>query len=148
MKERNKELYLSSCWYKHHWSFDKAKAFVKSMSEGKSYFICGLPYQLPIMENLLDREQVADEMSESDFNEVGWLMEMEALFLGESEKSFFKFEELEKNRVLPKAIYPKESYGILRDKDFKYIFHSVFSFVSLSAILVISASELNFSSNF
>lgn len=121
MKERNKELYLSSCWYKHHWSFDKAKAFVKSMSEGKSYFICGLPYQLPIMENLLDREQVADEMSESDFNEVGWLMEMEALFFGESEKSFFKFEELEKNRVLPKAIYPKESYGILRDKDFKYI---------------------------
>lgn len=120
LKERNKELYLSSCWYKHHWSFDKVKAYVKSMSEGKSYFICGLPYQLPIKENLLDREQVADEMSESDFNEIGWLMEMECMWFGESEKAFFKFEDLERNRVLPKAIYPKSYYGLIKNKDFKY----------------------------
>ena len=31
----------------------------------KRYFVCGLPYQLSIAENLLDSEAVADEMSEA-----------------------------------------------------------------------------------
>ena len=66
------------------------------------------------------REQVEDEMSEADFNETGWLMEMEAMFYGESEKAFYRFADLEKNRVLTKAIYPKSFYDILKNKDFKY----------------------------
>ena len=47
-------------------------------------------------------------------------MEMEAQFYGESEKAFFKFVDLAKNRVLSKAIYPKKYYEVLRNKDFKY----------------------------
>lgn len=119
LQERNKELYLSSAWLKSHWSWDKVTAFYEAMTDGKSYFVCSLPYQLPIKEGLLMREQVEDEMSESDFSEVSWLMEMEAMFFGESEKAFFKFADLERNRVIPKAIYPKSAYSILRDKDFK-----------------------------
>lgn len=46
---------------------------------------------------------------------------MEAKFFGESEKAYFKFADLEKNRVLTKPIYPKSFYSILRNKDFKYI---------------------------
>lgn len=121
LKERNKELYLSSAWYKHHWSWDKVNSFFDSMTDGKSYFLCSLPYQLPIKENLLDEEQVRDEMSESDFNEISWMMEMSALFFGESEKAFFKFDDLERNRVVPKAIFPKSFYALIKkDKDFKY----------------------------
>ena len=121
LTERNKELYLSSAWYKHHWSWDKVSSYFNSMVEGKSYFVCSLPYQLAIKEGLLMREQVEDEMSESDFSPISWLMEMEAMFFGESEKAFFKFADLEKNRVLPKAIYPKSFYNILRNKDFKFV---------------------------
>ena len=122
LKERNKEIYLSSAWLKHHWSWDKVNAYFDSMTDGKSYFLCSLPYQLPIKEGLLMREQVEDEMSESDFNPVAWEMEMEALFYGESEKAFYKFVDIEKNRVLNKAIYPKSFYEILKNKskDFKY----------------------------
>lgn len=120
MQERNKELYLSSAWYKHDWSWDKVNSFFNAMTDGKSYFVCSLPYQLAIKEGLLMREQVEDEMSESDFNEISWMMEMEAMFFGESEKAFFKFADLEKNRVLPRAIYPKSFYNILRNKDFKF----------------------------
>lgn len=105
---------------KHHWSWEKVKAYFKAMVEGKSYFLCGLPYQLAIRENLLDENQVKDEMSESDFDSIGWLMEMECLFFGESDKAFFKFDELEKNRVLTKPIYPKSYYSMLKDKNFKY----------------------------
>lgn len=120
LQERNKELYLSSAWFKHDWSWEKVNAFFKSMLDGKSYFLCSLPYQLPIKEGLLMREQVEDEMSEADFSEISWLMEMEAKFFGESEKAFFKFADLDKNRALPDALYPKSFYSILKDKKFKY----------------------------
>lgn len=120
LKERNKEIYLSSAWLKHHWSWEKALAMFESMTDGKPYFLCSLPYQLPIKEGLLMREQVEDEMSEADFNPIAWEMEMEAMFYGESEKAFYRFVDIEKNRVLNKAIYPKTFYDILKDKDFKY----------------------------
>lgn len=121
LQERNKEIYLSSSWYKIHWSWGKLQAFYKSMTDAtKNYFICGLPYQLAIKEGLLMREQVEDEMSESDFDEVGFSMEMECLFFGESEKAFFKFEDLEKNRRITKPIYPKDFYNLISDKSFKY----------------------------
>ena len=42
------------------------------------------------------------------------------MFFGESEKAFFKFADLEQNRVISKAIYPKSFYGILKNKEFKY----------------------------
>lgn len=120
LQERNKEIYLSSCWYKIHWSWAKLQAFYKAMTESKQYFVCGLPYQLAIKESLLMKEQVEDEMSESDFDEVGFSMEMECLFFGESEKAFFKYEDLEKNRKIPKPIFPKSIYALLKDPSFKY----------------------------
>jgi Helicase len=120
LQERNKELYLSSAWYKHHWSWERFLTYYKAMINEKSYFVCGLPYYLSIKEGLLMEEQVRDEMSESDFDEIGWSIEMECLFFGESEKAFFKFEDLEKNRKLPKPLYPREFYSLIKDSSFKY----------------------------
>ena len=45
---------------------------------------------------------------------------MQGLFYGESEKAFYRFADIEKNRVLTKAIYPKSFYEILKDKNFKF----------------------------
>lgn len=120
LKERNKEIYLSSCWYKVHWSYKRFLTYYKSMIKGAKYFVCGLPYQLAIKEGLLDEEQVKDEMSEDDFDSISWSMEMEALWFGESEKAYFKFEDLEKNRKLPSPLYPREYYDLIRDASFKY----------------------------
>lgn len=116
LKERNKEIYLSSCWYKSHWSYERMLTFFKAMMEGKKYFVCHLPYQLSIKEGLLLKEQVLDEMSEDDFDPIAWMMEMEALWFGESEKSYFKFEDLQKNRKLKRAYYPKDISDLVRDK--------------------------------
>lgn len=116
IQERNKEIYLSSCFYRSHWSWERAQAYFKAMTEGKKYFICSLPYQLAIKENLLMRDQVLDEMSESDFDPIGWMMEMEALFFGENEKSYFKFEDLNVNRKISRAFYPSEIAEHINDK--------------------------------
>ena len=120
LKERNKEVYLSSCWYKSHWSYNRFLAYYNSMMKSSKYFVCGLPYQLAIKEGLLDEEQVKDEMSEEDFDSVGYSMEMEALWFGESEKAFFKFEDLEKNRKLASPLFPPDYYDLLKDASFKY----------------------------
>ena len=118
LQERNKEIYLSSCWLKSHWSYERMTTYFKSMMEGKKYFVCHLPYQLAIKEGLLMKEQVLDEMSESDFDPISWVMEMEALWWGESEKAFFKFDDLHKNRRAGKAYYPKDVLQHINDKSF------------------------------
>ena len=118
LSERNKELYMSSAWMKSHWSFEKAKAYtVNLLDETKKYFICGLPYQISIKENLLSREQIEDEMSESDFDALKWQTEMECLWYGDTDGAFFTFDDISNRRKLKTAIYPVSFVG--SSKNFK-----------------------------
>ena len=105
--ERTKEIYASSCWYESHWSYEMVKSYVVNMIRGRSYFCCGMPYQLAIRENLLDKIRVEDEMSESTFNSMTFQMEMECLFWGQGEGGLYSFEEIDKNRVIQHPYYPK-----------------------------------------
>ena len=57
-KEPNTELYLSSAYYKYHYSFAKFKSFLKSMIKGDSYCVTGFPYQLPVSEGYYPAEQI------------------------------------------------------------------------------------------
>lgn len=112
LQERNKELYMSSAWYASHWSYEKAKAYVVNMlSDVKKYFICGLPYQLSIKEGLLSKEQVQDEMSENDFDEMKYAMEMECLFWGDTKGAFFSLDDIVKRRKLKYPVYPSSVAG-------------------------------------
>lgn len=107
LMERNKEIYMSSAWYKNHWSYEKAKAYtVNLLDDTKKYFICSLPYQVSIKEGLLSREQIKDEMSEADFNYIKWMMEMESLFYGDTDGSFFRFDDIDRRRKMKTAVYP------------------------------------------
>ena len=61
---------------------------------------------------MLDPETVADEMSEQDFSDIKFSMEMCAIFYGSDEGAFFDFESISKNRrikypMLPDAISSK-----------------------------------------
>lgn len=79
--ERNCEMYMSSCWHQSHWCYDKAKSYYANMLDDKrKYFCVGLPYQLAIKENLLDRRAVEDEMAEEDFDSIAWSINKSVLF--------------------------------------------------------------------
>lgn len=115
--ERNKEFYLSSAWLKSHWSWEKVKAYCAALvDDTKDYFLCGLPYQLPIKEGLLDANQVADEMSEANFNAMSWDIEMGCIFWGESEDAFFKYEDLIAARRIETPFYPWRTRTLVGDK--------------------------------
>lgn len=119
-KEPNTEFYISSAYYKFHYSWAKFKAFFKAMINGESYCVLGFPYQLPISEGYYPAEQVMEEMQEDDWDQVGWSMEMESLFFGEAENAFFGFEDLDNARKIKMPIYPKSMYEILKDNKLKY----------------------------
>lgn len=70
-KEKNKIMYLSSAYFADHWSYRKCTDTCRLMlDQNRNQFVCGLPYQLSISEGLLDEDTVADEMAETDFNEI------------------------------------------------------------------------------
>lgn len=115
--ERNKEIFLTSCNYKFNWSYERFKVFKKAMLEGKKYFVCGFPYQIAVKENLVNKEQLIDELSEEDIDIIGWTMEMDSLFFGESEKAYFKTEELQSIKTLQFPIYKKELHHLIKNKN-------------------------------
>lgn len=107
LQERNKEIYMSSAYFKSSWAYKKAQSYTLNFfDDTKKYFICGLPYQVSIREGLLSRSQLEDEMSEADYNELVQQMEMECLWFGDTDGSLFKFDELTARRRLRKAFPP------------------------------------------
>lgn len=106
LRERNKQIYLTSAWFKDHWSYKKVTDFYDRMTENKAYFVCGLPYQLSIKEGLYNAEQAADEMAESTFNEAQWRREMECEWTGDTEGSFFNYEAINRNRKIKYPLVP------------------------------------------
>lgn len=115
-QERNQEIFLSSCYYKYNWAYARYKVFLSAMVNNRGYFVCGLPYQIGIKENLSSKEQLLDEINEDDFDSVLWEMEMKCLFYGESAKAYFRFDEITKCRNLNKPSIPftDEQYVLLK----------------------------------
>lgn len=111
LQERNKEIYMSSAYFKSSWAYKKAQSYtINFFDDTKRYFICGLPYQVSIREGLLSREQLQDEMSEADYNELVQQMEMECLWFGDTDGSLFKFDELTSRRRIKKCLFPLSFY--------------------------------------
>lgn len=112
LQERNKEIYMSSAWFKSSWAWKKLQAYVVNFfDDSKKYFVCGLPYQLSIKEGLLSREQILDEMSEADFNEMAFEMEMGAMWFGDTGNNLFKFDEFNKRRRIKYGLLPLKFYN-------------------------------------
>lgn len=113
-KERNKIMYLSSAYFMDHWSYLKSTDTCRMMlDENRSHFICGIPYQLSVVEGLLDAETVQEEMLETDFNEIKFSMEYESIFYGSADGAFFGFDTINKNRKIEYPMLPEKYSGLL-----------------------------------
>lgn len=91
-----------------HWSYDKSKAFTVNLLGGRDgYFVCALPYQMAIKEGLKKRSEIEDEMSESDFDELAFNMEMCCMPYGTNDAAFFSFDAISECRKLQMPLYPE-----------------------------------------
>lgn len=111
LQERNKEIYMSSAYFKSSYAWGKLKSyFANFFDDTKKYFVCGLNYMLSIKEGLLSKEQVMDEMSEQDFNQLAFTMEMDCMWIGDDENSLFKFDDIDKLRKIKNGYLPLKFY--------------------------------------
>lgn len=79
-KERNKTLFFSSAYFQDHWSYRKCTDTCRFMLDERRHdFICGLPWQLAVEEDLLRMEDVEEQMAESDFTEIKWSINISVL---------------------------------------------------------------------
>lgn len=121
-KEKNMTMYLSSAYFVDHWSYLKCEDTYRFMlDDTKHQFVCGLPYQLSISEGLLDADTVADEMAETDFSQVKFDMEYQALFYGASDDAFFDFESISKNRRIKYPMLPYRLSSKLNSANLKIV---------------------------
>lgn len=105
-KEPNKTMMFSSAYFQDHWSYTKCTDTCRFMLNERKHFVCGLPWQLAVEENLLPMSDVEDQMAESDFTEVKWSMEMDAVFWGSGDGSFFDYNSVSKNRHIKYPMLP------------------------------------------
>ena len=108
----NKILMMSSAWYKQSEMFEQVKSYLANMLNEKNYFLCDLPYQLSISEDLLMKESIENEMSEQTFSDITFMMEREGIFYGSGEDSLFNFQSLNDRRILQEGLHNLEYYRV------------------------------------
>lgn len=144
-KEKSMTVWLSSAYTTDHWSYTKCLDTFESMKQGKKrHFICGLPYELSIKEGLLDRSTIEDEYVESDFNELRFQMEYEALWWGSSEGAFFDYNSISKNRKIHYPMLPDKLSSLLNNPQLIKIPHKQNGEIRiLSADIALMSSRKN-----
>lgn len=116
-REENKEIYISSAWYKTHWIWDEVKNYVnKMLNDNEDYFIAILPYQLSVLHGLLSKSKVLNNKSSDNFDKTGFDMEYEAIFIGENDKAYFKLDKLNKTRTVSKTFIPPTDLEYIENK--------------------------------
>ena len=113
-KEPNMQCYLSSAYFKDHWSYAQTlNTFKMMLDDTKSGFVCALPYELAIEQGRMFKEDIESDMLEPDFNELKFRMEMEAMWIGGEDGAFFDFNSISKTRHIQYPMYPNETAALL-----------------------------------
>lgn len=111
LAEMPKEIYLTSAWYSMSELFEQAKSYAANMLDPNlSFFVADLPYQISIREGLLMPQQILNEMMESNFQDIIFMMEREGKFYGSSADALFDYKILNERRVIQDCLFPLDYY--------------------------------------
>lgn len=142
MLERNKQIYLSSAWFKSHWSWDQCLDYFSIMLDPKRrYSCCCFPYQVGIESGLFIKDEIEDEMAEATFNDIKFKMERCGEWIGTTEGGLFSFDDMNKTRVIEKAFYAPNV--ILDQNKFKLPAKKNGEFRVLTADIALMTSKKN-----
>lgn len=112
--EMNKEVFLSSAYFKSHPMYHRFMSYTEDMCNGDPYkAVVGLSYATPIEHGMLKQEEIDTVKADETFTDIDFIIEYEALFYGLSENAFFSYEDIAKNRVLQKPVYPTELLDLI-----------------------------------
>lgn len=118
MVEEPKEIYISSAWYQSHWMWALMQTLVKDMSHNGTSCIIAMDYSIALKHNIKTRNFLIKEKKKLD--PMSWAIEYENQMIAENARSFFNYEQLNKNRRLKRAFYPRRNDEALLKQKNKY----------------------------
>lgn len=118
LREEPKEVYISSAWYQNHWMWGLIRTFVKDMLTNESSCVIGMDYSISLKHNIKTRNFLIKEKKKLD--PMSWAIEYENQMIAENARSFFNYEQLNRNRKLKRAFYPRRNDEALLKQKNKY----------------------------
>lgn len=114
LKEEPVEIYISSSWLKQHWMWKHMKIAVSAMYKTKEALLIGFDFAITLKHGIRTKKQLIKEKKK--LGSTSFAIEYENLMLGQSENAYFTYEQLEKNRKLKKAFYPRKNLDVIEKK--------------------------------
>ena len=118
LAEEPKEVFISSSWYQSHWMWNLLGTLAKDMIADKSSCIIAMDYSIALRHTIKTRNFLIKEKKKLD--PLSWAIEYENQMIAENTRSFFNFEQLNKNRKLKRAFYPRIHDDVLMKQKNKY----------------------------
>lgn len=102
--EKGKIIYISSAYLKNCDLYSRFMTHYKEMTEGKQdYFVCTLPYQVGVNAGIYYEDDIMQEKHKPSMTRDKFAYEYEAVFVGNSNESFFPYDLTDSCRVLDSA---------------------------------------------
>jgi hypothetical protein len=96
-------MFITTAGAKQSYAFEKHMEVMRDMVEGKSAFVLGASFDLPVMHNLLSGQYIADLREDSTFNLLHWEREYASIWSGTSENSLVSLEDFRQCRTITEA---------------------------------------------
>ena len=106
------QIYVTSAGYKQSFAYEKnIEILVRMITNPKSSFCWGGDYRIPVYHGLLSETYIEEIKESTTYKPESFNREYLSRWSGNSEESFFKFDVLEKNRVLRTPEYKANKRG-------------------------------------
>ncbi len=117
LKEENKEIYISSAYYRSNWMFSEFLSFYKSMCNNDDYLVLITNLDLSLEHNLISEQRISQIKSAPNFDLDLFRMEYLSEFVGQGKDAFFTFDTIQNVRTLLKAFHPPSKTEYMEQKD-------------------------------
>lgn len=96
-------MYVTTASSRQSYAWEQLHAVMTEMASGKSAFVIGNDFSLPVMFDQLDPEYIEEVRADPSMSPLQFAREYQSVWTGSSENSLVQLKDLEKCRVLTKA---------------------------------------------
>ncbi len=102
--EKGKVIYISSAYLKNCDLYERFTNHYNNMKKGNSeYFVCTLPYQVGVNAGIFYEDDIQSERDKPSMTQDKFAYEYEAVFVGNSNESFYPYDLTEGSRTLERS---------------------------------------------
>jgi len=102
--EKGKIIYISSAYLKNCDLYNRFKNHYNQMRQGsKDYYVCTLPYQVGVNAGIFYEDDIESERQKPSMTQDRFAYEYQAIFVGNSNDSYFPYDLTETSRILEKS---------------------------------------------